>query len=129
MFIGVSLRARVTCSDSSRRSMDTTFTRGPYTHLLWCTAGKLLFKQFYIILVQSRTFLVCFAITMTFLMLSQFRCGAHWSLLPSVCSSAGTGSRKWDPRPAAAGEEDETTEEEHAAREGQKNMSITPLFI
>ena len=48
----------------------------------------------------------------------QFGCGAHRRLLPAVRRPAGAGGRELHPRPAAAGEEDEAAEEEHAAGEG-----------
>lgn len=64
-------------------------------------------------LLKSTSFktLLCF--------LPQFRCGTHWRLLSAVRCSAGAGSWKRDPRPTAAGEEDETAEKKHVAGKGE----------
>ena len=59
---------------------------------------------------------------------SQLGCGTHRRLLSVVRSTAGAGGRKRDPRPSTAGEEDETTEEEHAAGEGQTHVSRRNVF-
>lgn len=58
------------------------------------------------------------------LFVSQLGCGTHRRILSALCGSAGAGGRKRDPRPSTAGEEDETTEEEHAAGEGQIDRSL-----
>ncbi len=61
--------------------------------------------------------------------LSQLGCGTHRRLLSAVCCTAGAGGRKRDPRPSTAGEEDETTEEEHAAGEGETQRSKCDLYV
>lgn len=112
--------------------MDTISTRGPYTHLWWCTAGECVQADPAVSLtaplivpvhtMNNQSFIYSFMdsknLFLNKTMALQLRGGAHRRLLSAVRRPAGAGGWKRDPRSSSAGEEDETAEEEHAAGEG-----------
>lgn len=113
--------------------MDIISTRGPYTHLSWCTAGECVLADPAMSLkaplrvpvhtMNNQSFIYSFMDSKNLFLTKlwyvlQLRGGAHWRLLSAVRRPAGAGGWKRDPRSSSAGEEDETAEEEHAAGEG-----------